>query len=78
MGFNEPGWIAKFKISSIVVMSLSGGACKTMMTDPIKQMAHPSLPSTPSSSLRKYDPSTAPINTLRAPNGVTRMAGANA
>lgn len=48
------------------------------MTAPIKQMALPSLPNVPSSSLRKYDPSTAPIKTLRAPNGVTNMAGANA
>lgn len=48
------------------------------MTAPNKQMAHPSLPNVPSSSLRKYDPRTAPIRTLRAPNGVTRIAGANA
>lgn len=49
-----------------------------MMTDPIKQIAQPSFPSVPSSSLRKYDPRTAPINTLSAPNGVTKIAGANA
>lgn len=48
------------------------------MTAPIRHMALPSLPSIPSSSLRKYDPNTAPINTLNAPNGVTNIAGANA
>lgn len=49
-----------------------------MITDPIKHIAQPNFPSVPSSSLRKYDPRTAPINTLNAPNGVTKMAGANA
>jgi len=48
------------------------------MTAPIKQMALPSLPNVPSSSPRKYDPSMAPINTAKAPSGVTRIAGANA
>jgi hypothetical protein len=48
------------------------------MTDPIKQIAHPSFPSVPNSSFRKYDPNTAPIKTLNAPNGVTNIAGANA
>jgi hypothetical protein len=57
---------------------LSGGACSTMMTDPIRHIAHPILPSSPSCSSRKYDPSTAPISTDSAPSGVTRMAGANA
>lgn len=62
----------------MVSMSSSGGACSTMMTAPMRQMAHPSLPNMPSSSLRKYEPSTAPINTESAPRGVTRMAGAKA
>lgn len=48
------------------------------MTDPMRQIAQPSLPSTPSSSFRKYDPRTAPLKTLKAPNGVTKIAGANA
>lgn len=48
------------------------------MTAPMRQMALPSLPNVPSSSLRKYDPSTAPISTASAPSGVTKMAGANA
>lgn len=30
-----------------------------MTTDPIRQIAHPSLPSVPKFSPRKYDPSTA-------------------
>lgn len=48
------------------------------MTDPIKHMAHPSFPNVPNSSFRKYDPNTAPIRTLNAPRGVTRIAGAKA
>lgn len=62
----------------MVSMSSSGGACSTMMTAPMRQIAHPSLPNMPSSSLRKYEPNTAPINTDSAPRGVTRMAGAKA
>jgi hypothetical protein len=49
-----------------------------MTTDPIRQIAQPSFPRTPNSSCRKYAPRTAPIRTLRAPSGVTRIAGANA
>lgn len=49
-----------------------------IMIEPMRQMAHPSFPNVPSFSCKKYDPKTAPINTLRAPSGVTRMAGANA
>ena len=49
-----------------------------MTTAPIKHMALPKRPSVPSSSFRKYDPKTAPISTLRAPKGVTRIAGAKA
>jgi hypothetical protein len=49
-----------------------------IMIEPIRQMAHPSFPSVPSFSFKKYDPNTAPIRTLRAPRGVTRIAGANA
>ena len=49
-----------------------------MITDPMRHKAHPNFPSVPKSSLRKYDPSTAPIKTLSAPNGVTSMAGAKA
>jgi len=41
-------------------------------------MAQPSFPRVPSSSFKKYDPNTAPINTDKAPNGVTRIAGAKA
>lgn len=48
------------------------------MTAPMRQMALPSFPSVPSSSWRKYEPSTAPINTESAPRGVTRIAGAKA
>jgi hypothetical protein len=48
------------------------------MTAPIRHIALPSLPNVPNSSLRKYAPSTAPINTDSAPNGVTKMAGAKA
>jgi hypothetical protein len=48
------------------------------MTEPIKQIAHPNFPNVPSSSFRKYDPNTAPINTLNAPRGVTKIAGAKA
>jgi hypothetical protein len=48
------------------------------MTDPIKQIAQPNFPNVPSSSFKKYDPKTAPINTLNAPRGVTRIAGAKA
>lgn len=70
--------MAKCKISSMVWISLSGGACKTIMTDPIRHIAQPSFPNVPSTSFKKYEPSTAPINTLKAPSGVTRIAGANA
>jgi hypothetical protein len=62
----------------MVSIFLSGGACKTIMTDPIRHIAHPSFPSVPNSSFKKYDPSTAPIKTLNAPRGVTRIAGAKA
>lgn len=48
------------------------------MTVPMRHIALPSFPKVPSSSFRKYEPSTAPISTLRAPRGVTRMAGAKA
>ena len=70
--------MAYCKISSTVLISLSGGACRTMMTEPIRHMAHPSLPSVPKSSFKKYAPNTAPIKTLSAPKGVTRIAGAKA
>jgi hypothetical protein len=73
-----PGWRARFRISSTDSTSLSGGACSTMMTDPIKHIAHPILPSKPSCSSKKYEPSTAPMSTESAPRGVTRIAGANA
>lgn len=73
-----PGWIARFKISSTDDTSLSGGACRTMMTDPIKHIAQPIFPSSPNCSSRKYDPSTAPMSTDSAPSGVTRIAGAKA
>ena len=49
-----------------------------IMIEPMRQMAHPSFPNVPSFSCKKYDPKTAPINTLRAPRGVTSIAGANA
>ena len=49
-----------------------------IMIEPMRQMAHPSFPNVPSFSFKKYDPNTAPIKTLRAPRGVTRIAGANA
>jgi hypothetical protein len=49
-----------------------------MITAPNRQIALPSLPNVPSSSSRKYDPRTAPTKTLNAPNGVTKIAGANA
>ncbi len=62
----------------MVGISLSGGAWRMMIMDPIKHMAHPNFPSVPSSSFKKYDPNTAPIKTLNAPNGVTRIAGAKA
>jgi hypothetical protein len=62
----------------MVVISLSGGACNTIITEPIRHIAHPSFPNVPSSSFKKYDPNTAPIKTLNAPSGVTRIAGANA
>jgi hypothetical protein len=48
------------------------------MTDPIKHIAQPNFPNVPSFSFKKYDPSTAPIKTLSAPRGVTKIAGANA
>lgn len=48
------------------------------MTAPIRHIALPSFPSIPSSSLRKYEPRIAPMRTERAPNGVTRIAGAKA
>jgi hypothetical protein len=73
-----PGLIARSKILSTDSTSSSGGACRTMITDPIRQIAHPILPKSPKVSLRKYDPKTAPMRTARAPNGVTRIAGANA
>lgn len=56
---NIPGWTAKCRISSTEETSLSGGACRTMMTDPIKQMAQPIFPSIPRYSFRKYEPRTA-------------------
>ena len=76
-------------------MSSSPGACNTIITLPIRHMAHPSFPSVPSSSFKKYVPNTAlhpivstlsihltmntyPTRTLNAPNGVTKIAGANA
>lgn len=62
----------------MVLISLSGGACRTIITEPIRHIAHPSLPSVPNSSFKKYDPKTAPMRTLNAPRGVTRIAGANA
>lgn len=62
----------------MVSISSSGGAWSTIMTAPMRQMALPSLPRVPKCSLRKYDPSTAPIRTESAPNGVTRIAGAKA
>lgn len=62
----------------MVLISSSGGACRTMMTVPIRHIALPSFPRVPSSSFRKYEPRTAPMSTLRAPSGVTRMAGAKA
>jgi hypothetical protein len=62
----------------MVSISLSGGAWRTMITEPMRQIAHPSLPNVPSFSFKKYDPSTAPIKTLRAPRGVTKIAGAKA
>ena len=62
----------------MVSISSSGGACSTITTAPIKQMALPSFPKVPSSSFKKYEPSTAPRRTLRAPSGVTRIAGAKA
>lgn len=62
----------------MVWISLSGGACRMMIMEPIKQIAQPSFPSVPNSSSRKYDPNTAPIKTLSAPRGVTRIAGAKA
>jgi hypothetical protein len=65
-------------MSSTVSISLSGGACRTMTTDPVRQIAQPSFPRIPNSSCKKYAPRTAPIRTLKAPSGVTRMAGANA
>jgi hypothetical protein len=92
----SPGWIARCSSSSMVSMSLSAGAWRTIITDPIRQMAHPIFPRTPSRSSKKYAPSTAlaerlvrllvcvqksatyPIKTLRAPKGVTRIAGAKA
>jgi len=39
-------------------MSGSGGACNTITTEPIKQVAQPSLPNVPSVSFKKYEPST--------------------
>ena len=48
------------------------------MTDPIKHVAQPNFPKVPSFSSKKYDPRTAPIKTLSAPRGVTKIAGANA
>lgn len=62
----------------MVSISSSGGACRTITTAPMRQMALPSFPNVPNSSLRKYDPKTAPISTLSAPRGVTRIAGAKA
>lgn len=62
----------------MVEISLSGGAWRTIITEPMRHIAQPNFPSVPSSSFKKYEPSTAPIKTLNAPRGVTRMAGANA
>jgi hypothetical protein len=73
-----PGLIAKSRILSTDSTSSSGGACSTMITDPIRQIAHPIFPKSPRVSFRKYDPKTAPMSTARAPKGVTRIAGANA
>ena len=44
----------------------------------MRQMAHPNFPKVPNSSFKKYEPNTAPIKTLNAPSGVTKIAGANA
>lgn len=77
-GADVPGCRARFKISSTDWTSLSGGACSTMMTEPIRHIAQPIFPRRPNCSSRKYEPRTAPIRTERAPRGVTRMAGANA
>lgn len=62
----------------MVSISSSGGAWRTMITAPNRQIALPSFPSVPNSSSRKYEPKTAPTKTLNAPNGVTKIAGANA
>lgn len=42
----------------MVVTCLSGGAWRTMTTDPSKHMAQPSLPNVPRVSFRKYEPRT--------------------
>jgi len=58
-----------------------------MMTDPIRQIAQPMRPNGPNSSFKNIAAKTAlqsvtlpshkyPINTLRAPSGVTKIAGA--
>lgn len=78
MNLDIPGCRARFKISSTDSTSLSGGACSTMMTDPMRHIAQPIFPSSPSCSSKKYEPSTAPMSTESAPRGVTRIAGAKA
>ena len=50
-----PGWTAKFRISSTVWMSLSGGACRTMMREPKRHSAQPTRPRCPSCSFSKKD-----------------------
>lgn len=68
--------MAYARISSTVWMSRSSGALTTITTVPIRQRAQPILPSCPRRSLRTMEASTAPISTLSAPSGVTRMGGA--
>ena len=43
----------------MVSTSLSGGACSTITTEPIRQVAQPNFPNVPSFSPRKYAPRTA-------------------
>lgn len=63
-------------MSSTVSTSLSLGACRMITTDPMMHDAQPQMPNRPSFSSRKMEARMAPMITLIAPSGVTRMAGA--
>ena len=52
---DAPGCRAKCRISSTVSISLSGGACRTIMREPSKHNEQPTRPRCPSCSFKKNE-----------------------